>query len=324
MKIEVPRERLLAVIGVQQEIVETHAALNDVMNVVANAAARLTAADAAVVELHEGDEMVYRAGAGAATGHVGLRLDSHRSLSGLCVRLNRTLRADDCELDERVDKEACRRVGARSMLVTPLRFRGDPLGALKVYSSRVAAFDEVSAETLQLLVGLIAASMQRAREYEGLTQRVLQDGLTGLANRDHVEAAMEAKIAGQKPFALAFLDLNGFKRINDEEGHACGDRVLKVIARRLSASVRDCDIAARFGGDEFVVLLDGVAAPEDAHDQVHRVLQHISEPIADRGRTLRISAAAGVAVYPDDAASPSSLISVADSRMYEGKRTTEV
>jgi diguanylate cyclase (GGDEF)-like protein len=320
MTIEVPRETLLAIIAVQQEIVETHAALNDVMNVVARAAARLTAADAAVIELHEGNEMVYRAGAGAASGFVGLRLDSSNSLSGLCVALNQTLRADDCELDERVDKEACRRVGARSMLVTPLRFRGDPLGALKVYSSRVAAFDDVAAETLRLLVGLIAATMQRAREYEGLSQRALYDGLTGLANRDHLEAAIEAKIAGQKPFAVAFLDLNGFKRINDEEGHACGDRILKVVARRLSTSVRDCDIAARLGGDEFVVLLDGVDATHDAEAQLRRVLQHIAQPIADRGRTMRISATAGVAVYPNDAESPATLISVADSRMYAGKR----
>lgn len=114
MDVQLPQQTLLAIIAVQQEIVETDVALHEVMGVVARAAARLTGSDAAVVELQEGAEMVYRAVAGTAANFIGLRLRATHSLSGLCVQLDRTLRCDDRETDDRVDREACRRVGARS------------------------------------------------------------------------------------------------------------------------------------------------------------------------------------------------------------------
>jgi diguanylate cyclase (GGDEF)-like protein len=315
-----PQETLLAVIAVQQEIAEADPALDQVMNVVAAAAARLTVADAAVVELHDGDEMVYRAGFGAAAGHVGLRLAAATSLSGLCVRLDQTLRCDDSEADERVDREACRRVGARSMLVTPLHYRGTALGALKVYSSRVRAFDDAAADVLRLLVGIISASMHRAREHEGITRRALHDVLTGLANREHLASAIDAKIARRTPFALVFLDVNDFKEINDRRGHAIGDAVLQAVAHRVAASVRDGDVAARFGGDEFVVLLEGVGSRAEAAGTSQRLVERIGEPIDGADGPIHVSVSAGVALFPDDAASAEALLRLADARMYSEKQ----
>jgi diguanylate cyclase len=312
----------MAVISVQQEIVQADLALEHVMNVVAGAAARLTNADAAVVELQEGEEMVYRAGSGRATDHIGLRLHAANSLSGLCVRLNETLRADDTEDDGRVDREACRRVGARSMLVTPLRHRDAALGVLKVYSSRAHAFDEASAEVLRMLVGIIAASMHRAREHEGLTRRALYDTLTGLANRELLEAKVAEKVRAGKPFALVFLDLNGFKKVNDECGHAAGDEVLQIVAQRILSSIRTFDIAARLGGDEFVVLLDGLDKRPIARSALQRILNHVNEPIAYAGETLSVSTSSGLALFPDDAPTADSLLRLADSRMYSEKRGT--
>lgn len=320
MSVALPQETLLAIIAVQQEIAETDLALDDVMNVVAQAAARLTKSDAAVVELQEGDEMVYRAAAGAAAGFVGLRLRVATSLSGLCVTRNEPLVCDDCETDPRVDRDACRKVNARSMLVTPLRFRGTALGVLKVYSSRVAAFGDVEAETLRLLVGLIAASMHRAREYEGLTKRAMHDGLTGLPNRSQLQSVIEKRIDASRPFAVAFLDLDGFKRINDDLGHACGDRVLQTIASRITSAIRDCDIAARLGGDEFVVLLEGVETRTAAIVALDRLLGAIADPIIDGAAMLHVSATAGVAIHPEDGSTALGLLGVADSRMYQDKR----
>ncbi|HKS22208.1 MAG TPA: sensor domain-containing diguanylate cyclase [Thermoanaerobaculia bacterium] len=320
MTSSLPQETLLAVIAVQQEIAEADPALEQVMSVVAAAAARLTAADAAVVELHEGDEMVYRAGFGAAANHVGLRLKAAGSLSGLCVELDETLRCDDSETDDRVDREACRRVGARSMLVTPLHYRRTALGALKVYSSRGCAFDDAAADVLRLLVGIISASMHRAREHEGMTRRALHDVLTGLANRAHLASAIDAKIARRKPFALVFLDVNDFKEINDRRGHAGGDAVLQAIARRVASSVRDGDVAARFGGDEFVVLLEGVGSRAEAVGTSQRLVERISGPIDGGDGPIHVTVSAGVALFPEDAASAESLLHIADSRMYSDKQ----
>jgi len=313
------QDALLAIIAVQQEIVETDLALDHVMNVVARAARRLTGSDAAVVELAEGDDMVYRAAAGAARQHVGLRL-SAASLSGLCVRLNQPLRCDDCMTDDRVDRAACERVGARSMLVVPLRYRGAPLGVLKVYSSEANAFDDRSAEVLRLLVGIISASMQRAREHEHLTRRAHHDELTGLVKREQLETVMAEKIRHDAQFAFVFVDLDDFKRINDDYGHARGDEILRAFGTRLSSSLRTGDVAARFGGDEFALLLDGLESSAAAEAPVQRLMRQISTPVCSDNGTLCISASAGVALFPDDGESIADLLRVADGRMYLAKR----
>lgn len=314
-----PQETLLEIIRVQQEIVEADFSVEHVMDVVTAAAARLTNAEAAVIELLEGEEMVYRAGSGFAGAFVGLRLDATHSLSGLCVRMNDCLYSADTETDERVDREACRRVGARSMFVTPLRYSGAALGVLKVYSSRADAFDESAADILRLLVGIVSSSMHRAREHEGLTKRAQHDVLTGLANREHLKLAIGARIVDGRPFALFFLDLNDFKRINDERGHAIGDEVLQIVAHRVASCLRDCDVAARFGGDEFVVLLDGVDSASSAGRVLQRVLERIRDPILKEGDVLTVSASAGVAIFPGDATTADSLLHLADSRMYAYK-----
>jgi len=303
---------LLAIIAVQQEIVEADLAFDRVLEVVVQSAGRLTSADAAAVELHEDDEMVYRAGWGKASDHVGLRLKASTSLSGLCVMRDETLRCDDCETDPRVDREACRRVGARSMVVTPLRYRGTPLGVLKVYSSQRAAFDESSEGILRLLIGIVAASLHRAREHEGLTLRALHDPLTGLANRSRLEGAIEDAIHAGRPFGVVFLDLDSFKRINDERGHAAGDFILRVVGSTLTSSIRERDLAARLGGDEFVVLLDSVRSREAATETMHR--------FQSRLRAEQIYASAGIAMYPEDGASVAALLAHADAAMYADKQ----
>jgi len=315
---ELPQAMLLAIIEVQQEIVEADLSLDRVMDVVVRNAGPLTHADAAVVEVSEGNEMIYRAAWGAAAGHVGLRLWASSSLSGLCMKLDETLRSDDTESDPRVDREACRLVGARSMVVTPLRHRGVPIGALKVYASRPAAFDEASAAALRLLVGIIAATMHRAREHEVLSLRALHDPLTGLPNRHQFESVLEAKVNARRPFGLVYLDLNGFKRINDERGHAAGDAVLQVVARRLTGVIREHDLVARIGGDEFVVLLDGLHSHATAAEATERLRHRLEERLADEECT---SASTGIALFPDDGNDAQSLLARADADMYVDKQT---
>lgn len=289
------------------------------MDVVAEAATRLTHSDAAVVEIRDGNALVYRAGTGRATNFMGLRLDLESSLSGLCMMRNEALRCDDTENDERVDRLACRAVGARSMLVTPLRYREQPLGVLKVYASDARAFDDTAVETLRLLAGLIAATMHRAVEYEGMLHRALHDGLTGLPNRERLESVLATNIEKGEPFAVVLLDLNGFKEINDAHGHARGDRVLQTIAQRLTVGVRSGDLATRLGGDEFVILLQGFGSRASAAEAVKRLADRVSLPILDDDDALSVSAAAGIALFPSDARTPASLLASADADMYAAK-----
>ena len=129
---DIGSERLREVIRAQTEIVRLGLDLSAVMTFVAERAQRITGAHGAVVELAEGEEMVYRAASGILQNHIGLRLQRSGSLTGLCVEKGFALRCEDSESDPRVDREACRRIGLRSMIVVPLRHDDAVAGVLKV------------------------------------------------------------------------------------------------------------------------------------------------------------------------------------------------
>ncbi|HEY1190866.1 MAG TPA: PAS domain-containing protein, partial [Gemmata sp.] len=159
------RALLSRIIAVQQEVATADPEPGALMDLIVARTHALTQADGAVVELAEGDEMVYRAATGTAATSLGVRLKLHSSLSGLSVLTGEVLRCDDAETDDRVDRAACRRVGVRSMVVVPLRTGGTVVGVLKVMSVRPAAFGEHTVHTLQLMTGLLAAALANARAF---------------------------------------------------------------------------------------------------------------------------------------------------------------
>jgi PAS domain S-box-containing protein len=159
-------ELLSAIVATQQEVATAGLDTDRVMRVISERTQCLTGATGAVIELAEGDEMVYRAVTGTAASSLGLRLKIATSLSGLSASTGEVLRCDDAETDHRVDKEACRRVGVRSMIVVPLPYTGKEIGVLKVLSDQVSAFTEQHVQTLQLMTGLLAAALNNARAFE--------------------------------------------------------------------------------------------------------------------------------------------------------------
>jgi signal transduction histidine kinase len=167
---QAPTSDLAAIIAVQHEVATAGLDLDRVMNLICGRTQTLTRATGATVELVEGDELVYCAATGSAAPHVGLRLKVGASLVGLCHRTGQLTRCDDSESDDRVDREACRKVGLRSMIVVPLRRAGVGVGVLKVLSTQPAAFGEAEAQTLQLMAGLLGACMGNAAELEARKQ----------------------------------------------------------------------------------------------------------------------------------------------------------
>lgn len=161
-------ELLSTVIEVQSEIAAAGLDPEDVVAVILRRTREMTGSGGAVVELLDADEMVYWAADGTAAGQVGLRLNAHGSLSGLCVRTGEIMRCDDSEIDDRVDREACRRVGLRSMLVVPLQYRDEPIGVLKVLSREPDAYGQRDVHALELMSGLIGATLGRAAKYSDL------------------------------------------------------------------------------------------------------------------------------------------------------------
>lgn len=272
-------ERLLAIIRTQTEIAASDLNLLATMQLIAERSQELTRASGAVVEIAEGDEMVYEVTTGDATPYLGMRLKQSESLSGLCVAEGRLLRSDDTCEDPRVDGGACRRVGAASMICVPLVHRREVVGVLKVYSAVAHNFSDDDVEALELLTDLIAAHISHATHFEMEAHDSRHDALTGLANRRSYQERLAVEISRATrhghPLSLCLLDLDGFKAVNDRLGHAAGDGVLRGVARQIDQS-RVADDAFRIGGDEFAILMPQTA-PGDAQIAAERLAAEIVE-----------------------------------------------
>lgn len=319
-------QQLMSVIQTQTAIAKLGLDLNAVMTLVAEQAQSLTCAKGAVVELAENGDMVYRAVSGGASHLLGLRLHIKNSLSGLCVAENKTLYCQDSETDPRVDREACKKVGLRSMAVVPLIHCDEAIGVLKIYSERENAFKEGDLQLLGLMSELIAAAMYHATKYgaQELYKLATQDHLTGLANRalflDCLRQGIEKAKQNQKVIGILMIDMDGLKPINDQYGHRVGDAALKEIGQRILKHTRNQDLAARLGGDEFAVILTNIADIDLATKAMNRIAETCGLPFAFENVSLKIGASIGLAVYPEDAQSIDQLLETADLKMYQNKR----
>ncbi len=321
---------LMEIIRAQTEIAKLGLDLGGVMTFVADRVQELTEASGAIVELAEGSEMVYRAAAGIAKGQLGLRLNRAGSLSGLCIEQGRVLRCDDSESDPRVDREACRRVGLRSMVVAPLNHNDTTVGVLKIAAAAPGFFTDGHVRVLELMSGLIAAAMYHATTYETseLYHRATHDSLTGLANRalfyDRLRQCLALAHRQSAQVGLLNLDMDGLKPINDRYGHRAGDAAIRETAQRIRRISRQSDTVARLGGDEFAIILPDIACRDSALSHAGRIAAEISQPFAFEDRALDLGASIGVATFPLDGTEPDALIEQADRAMYETKRSRKV
>jgi len=167
------------------------------------------------------------------------------------------------------------------------------------------------------------ADEELRRSQEIMTQQAEHDFLTGLPNqrvmRHRMEQAISLAARNQKHIAVLFLDIDGFKHINDSLGHLVGDQLLQSISRRLEEAIRASDTLSRFGGDEFIVLLPEVDHPEATTVAAARLLEAVAEVHVVGQHELHVSACIGISVYPDDGADGETLIKNADAAMYSAK-----
>jgi diguanylate cyclase (GGDEF)-like protein len=280
-----------------------------VMNTVAREAMALVASEAAYVELLEGEEIVCTAGAGTATEWVGLRLPAAESLTGECFRTGQVLVCRDSEDDSRVAQEACRAVGARSMVVVPLTHVDEVKGVLIAWSTSADRFSSYHVQLLSLLANSSGAALDRAELIAKLTEHAVTDELTGLPNRRawnaHLEHALARSRRTREPLCVLLLDLDGFKEVNDRQGHAAGDELLVQVAGAWLDAVRETDVLGRLGGDEFAVVLER-ADRLVADEVVTRLCESMPAPH---------TASVGLAVW-NGQETPAELMARADAHMY--------
>lgn len=204
--------------------------------------------------------------------------------------------------------------------------RGDVAAAPVLQRSTDTALPQPASELDTLrsinahLVREIAILKQREAQALRLADR---DGLTGLYNRrrmaEFLSGAIEEASQQQERFGLLFIDLDGFKHINDQYGHAMGDQLLITVSGRIAARARTGDLVCRYGGDEFIVLLPRVPDRAVALDVAAAIANLVALPYWVGGEELRVTAAIGVSVFPDDGHNAAELLHRADELMYQAK-----
>jgi len=158
---------------------------------------------------------------------------------------------------------------------------------------------------------------------EEFTEEATRDNLTGLLSRHHlnlVGSRMLEHADKTGKVAIFFMDLDGFKEVNDTFGHESGDLVLKGVAERLLRSLRNTDLCFRWGGDEFLIISPGFREKVHAGLLARRIIKAISEPFSAKGHIVKVGVSVGIAVYPDDGEDLFDLIRKADSAMYQAKQ----
>jgi diguanylate cyclase (GGDEF)-like protein len=216
-------------------------------------------------------------------------------------------------------------LGRRVMLLLPLVAHSDPVGVAELTSAQQRSIDERRIALAGTLAFEAAMAIENGRLYHELRERSLHDSLTGLANRSLFFDRVSHGIArlSRRPGAMVavlFIDLDNFKAVNDNLGHARGDRLLTLVAERLRTVVRVMDTVARLGGDEFALLLEDLTSAEGALVVAERARSLMAKPFDLSGQSVNVSASIGVALRADPTASVDELVNEADEAMYEAKR----
>ena len=289
----------------------------------------------------EGDDFFHRAAiAGTHTDRIRSRRYAKtadhpegRGLTGTAFRTGEPCIRNDFEAHERAinwiyDNSENRTAKAAACL--PLFGKNGIAGVMLFMASEKDTFTPELIELLQRLVENLSFGLEnfdRADEKKRAEDRVqylaTHDVLTGLPNRamftELLEHSVKLARRGQRKNAVLFIDLDGFKFVNDSLGHAAGDALLVEVAARLRASLRESDVVARLGGDEFVLILNDVGGREQTAQVARKILVALAEPVDMSDRECCIGASIGIAMCPDDGDDAEMLIRNADEAMYEAK-----
>jgi len=273
------------------------------------------------VLLRDGDELLLRAGQGRFTASeaAGSRLASTTGIWGKALSAGTTLIENDVQASPEY-------VGfyheTRSRMCIPLVSFGQTLGVLLLESEQLGSFHEVDVESLEAVADICATAIQNAHYVERVKQLAYLDGLTGIFNRRYFEMRVVEEIDRARRFnsgmAVLMIDIDQFKRLNDEFGHLLGDEVLRQVSSMFHQQVRKIDVVCRFGGEEFAILLSQTNPQHSlaVAEKLRRLVENWQFP----GVPQRVTISAGVATFPDHGTTRDELVKSADAGLYAAKQ----
>ena len=314
------REQLQTLLHLTQELTDNRP-LEDSLTAVTDAALKVLPADHASIRLLDAShtELLSGARSGSGTDQRPVTFRKGEGLIGWVVEYKEGVLVDDAANDPRFVPGARQGFAIRSMIAEPLWSAGHVIGVLSISSPKAAAFAPDDALMARLLANCSTPPIERAR----LRRLAMTDDLTLAYNQRYLsprfnEEIERARRSGQ-PLSILLLDLDHFKKINDEHGHEVGDAVLRIFADRVRSSVRRIDVFIRRGGEEFLLVMPATTQ-EQARASAERIRRTLGDTALDvgNGQTVRQTVSIGVATW-DAVESPEAFQRRADVAMYQAK-----
>ncbi len=278
----------------------------------------------------EKQELVFEAAAGEAGQKlIGIRLKINQGVAGWVARTGKPLIVEDVTKDPRfydgVDKKT--KFITKSILCVPMKSGNEILGVVEVVNKVGGEpFTKDDLEIFENLVQHITIALRNAQLYNKMEETSITDDLTKLYNTrycNHIlDEFIRERLATRAKISLIFFDVDFFKLVDDNYGHLVGSETLRLIGERAKAVIRDKDIAVRYGGDEYIIVLPDTDKPTAAviAERIRKAIEEKPFPAQD-GKSFNVTVTLGVATFPEDALSRDDLIGRADKAMYEGKMT---
>lgn len=227
-------------------------------------------------------------------------------------------------LSARVEEQLLEQQGVESLFAIPIMRNGIQTGMLRMdFSTKEACNGKDRIQTFMTVGNLIGEAYGKAEDDGKMTHLAFFDQLTNIPNRqlfgEHIKQSIENAKRQNNSFCILFLDLDEFKTVNDSVGHQAGDQILIRVAQQLEASVRKSDVVCRFGGDEFLIMLNHIETKRDIETVLKKIMAVFAKPIQMGEHYFNLTASIGVSVYPFDGREENALIKNADIAMFKAK-----
>ncbi|WP_164863567.1 diguanylate cyclase [Agromyces sp. LHK192] len=286
-------------------------------------AQRAFAATFVSVHLRESDGVEQVAGVNPLQAHwpAGFGAPGSFTLASGAVLVVRSPEDADRYVPDPPMSKVYRAAGIEAAIASPIRSKGESIGSMVCYFDHPREFDEEAVPLAEALTNQAAQAIARVRLEESLRRAAMHDEVTGLPSRRLFEEDVTHAILGDfEVLAVLFIDLDGFKSVNDRLGHPAGDALLREVAHRLRGEIRDHDVLGRFGGDEFIAVA-AVEAPGDADMLAERIRATVAKPYDAIPDDIAITASIGVVTVArsDGPVIVDQLVRAADHAMYEAK-----